>query len=66
MATPETAAPVQQRTINPSGPTIVQPLPSGPPSEPDSSVIERQDPTHTEAAFMRDLGRVTQRSRSAS
>jgi hypothetical protein len=48
-----------QQTINPSGPTIVTPIPTGPPREPDASVVAKQDPSHTEVDFLDDLARAT-------
>jgi hypothetical protein len=36
------------------------------PSPPGSEVIQKQDPGHTEADFLRDLGKATQRKPAAS
>jgi hypothetical protein len=46
-------------TINPAGPPILTNT-SSPISSPRPDVVAKQDPDHTEADFVADLGKATQ------
>jgi hypothetical protein len=46
------------RTMNPAGNTKYRLYDVQPPSR---AVVQKQDPSHTEQAYLRDLGKVTKR-----
>ena len=54
------------QTTNPAGTPVLKTVRAATPSAPSARVAEKQEPSHTEADFMRDLGKTAQQKPATS